>query len=229
MIKENLATVRARIAAAASRSGRDPASITLIGVSKTKPVERVREGIEAGLTHLGENRVQEAAPKIESLASLDPQPTWHLIGHLQSNKARRAATVFSWVQSVDREELARRLDRAAGELQKTLAILIQVDLGGEATKHGAARREVENLVQVAESLPHLRVRGLMTIPPLGSHEETRPFFRELRQMRDDLESKGHDLPELSMGMTNDFEVAVEEGATMVRVGTALFGARSTPR
>ena len=225
MIGENLVSVRGRIAAAAARAGRDSARITLIGVSKTKPAEQVREAVEAGLTHVGENRVQEAASKVTSLASLKPPPTWHLIGHLQSNKVRRAAEVFSCVHSIDRDELARRLDRAAGDLGKRLDVLIQVDLGGEVTKHGTPVEGLDGLVDLTAGLSHLRLRGLMTIPPLGEPETTRPFFRRLREIRDGLRTRGHELPELSMGMTNDFEVAIEEGATMVRVGTALFGAR----
>jgi pyridoxal phosphate enzyme (YggS family) len=224
-IEGNLSAVRERIVAAANRAGRDPGSITLVGVSKTMPAERVREAVEAGLLHIGENRVQEAVSKVGTLSSLTPSPIWHLIGHLQSNKARRAAEVFSWVQSIDREDLARRLDRAAGDLGKTLDVLIQVDVGDEPTKHGVTVDELKPLAEVTAALSHLRLQGLMTIPPLGEPETARPFFRRLREIRDGLQATGHELPELSMGMTNDFEVAVEEGATIIRVGRAIFGER----
>ena len=225
-VRENLERVRARVQAAARRAGRDPAGITLIGITKTMPVDRIREAVAAGLTHFGENRVQEAAGKIPELGGAAAGLTWHLVGHLQSNKARKAVELFDCIQSVDSIKLARLLDRAAAALGARRDILIQVDLGGEPTKFGLEPGLLDDLVDEAASLAGLRVRGLMTIPPLFEDPAgARPFFRRLRELRDRLASSGCDLPDLSMGMTSDFEVAIEEGATMVRVGRAIFGGR----
>jgi len=186
----------------------------------------VEAAVAAGLEHLGENRVQEAAGKIERLRGLQDRTTWHLIGHLQSNKARKAAGLFSWIHSVDRTELLERLERHATELDRRLEVLIQVDLGGEPTKHGTAEKELAPLLEAAGASRALKVRGLMTIPPLlPDPEQVRPYFRKLRELRDALARPGLPLAHLSMGMTNDFEVAIEEGATMVRVGRAIFGER----
>lgn len=221
-----LGAVRARIEKAARAAGRSPDEVALIGVTKTVPPDRIRPVVEAGLQHIGENRVQEAASKVEALASLVPRPQWHLIGHLQSNKATRAVALFDWIHSIDREELARRVDRAAGARGARINVLIQVDLGHEVTKHGAAAEEVAALARSIAALPNLELKGLMTIPPLfDTPEGSRRFFRRLRALRDEVVAKGPPLPELSMGMSFDLEVAVEEGATMIRVGQALFGER----
>ncbi|MFQ5701808.1 MAG: YggS family pyridoxal phosphate-dependent enzyme [Acidobacteriota bacterium] len=225
-MRSNLESVMDRIHAAAGRAGRDASEITLIGVTKTVPAARVRAAIEAGLAHIGENRVQEAAAKLEALEAAGVRPVCHLVGHLQSNKARRAVDLFSWIHSVDRADLARRLDRIAGERGVRLNVLLQVDLGQEATKHGIEPARLGELAAVAVPLAHLEVCGLMTIPPLGERaEQARPFFRRLRELRDTLAERGYAFAHLSMGMTNDFEVAIEEGATMVRVGRAIFGER----
>ncbi|HKY31625.1 MAG TPA: YggS family pyridoxal phosphate-dependent enzyme [Candidatus Polarisedimenticolia bacterium] len=221
-----LEQVAARIEAAARRAGRDPGSITLVGVTKTVPAAAILEAVLAGLRHIGENRVQEAASKAPALAGQSGVVTWHLIGHLQSNKAARAAELFQWIHSVDNLDLGRRLDQAAGRLGRRLDVLMQVDLGHEPTKHGVDAGRLEELSSGLASLERLRLRGLMTIPPLFDDPgRSRPFFRQLRVLRDRLAARGQDLPELSMGMSGDFEVAIEEGATMVRVGRALFGER----
>ncbi len=175
--------------------------------------------------HLGENRVQEAASKIGQVGGA-PEITWHLIGHLQSNKANRAVELFPWIHSVDRVDLARRLDRGAGHLGIRTRVLLQVDLGREPTKHGVDPGRLRELAEEVASLPNLELCGLMTLPPWSDNpESSRPFFSRLRLLRDELASRGRVLPHLSMGMTGDFEVAVEEGATLVRVGTAIFGER----
>ena len=225
---ERLEEVRARLAAAAARSNRSVDEITLVAVSKTHPVEAVREAIAAGLDNFGENRVQEAESKIPAVGRTAAR--WHLIGHLQSNKARRAVELFDCVHSLDSPDLARRLNRICDELdRRELPVLIQVDLGHEATKTGIDEQDVGELVSVLRECSSLRLAGLMTLPPfLDEAEKVRPYFRRLRELRDDLKAKGAfgDYPgELSMGMTHDFEIAIEEGATMVRVGTAIFGAR----
>jgi len=223
---EGLRGVQARLEAAARRAGRSPDEVTLVGVAKTVPADRIRPVVAAGLRHIGENRVQEAVSKIDALAGLTPKPQWHLVGHLQSNKAVRAAALFDWIHSVDSEDLARRLDRAAAARGAPLNVLIQVDLGREATKHGIAETQVLALARALAPLPHLRLAGLMTIPPLlETPEGSRRYFRRLRALRDEAAAAGISLPELSMGMSLDLEVAVEEGATMIRVGRALFGER----
>jgi hypothetical protein len=216
------------MAAAAARAGRDPASIRLVAVCKTFPPALVREAAAAGQIDFGENRVQEGLDKIETLADLPLQ--WHLIGHLQSNKARRAAAAFPWIHSVDRLDLVARLDRAADESGVVPNVLIQVDLAGEATKHGADAAAVGDLVRAAAEARALRLRGLMLLPPFSDDpEDSRPWFTRLRDLRDELVAgggaAGH-LAELSMGMSHDFAVAIEEGATIVRVGTAIFGRRA---
>jgi pyridoxal phosphate enzyme (YggS family) len=227
-IAANLADVRHQIADAADRAGRDPAGIRLVAVSKTFPATLVREAAAAGQTDFGENRVQEGLEKIEALSDLSLE--WHLIGHLQSNKAKRAAASFSWIHSVDRLDLLQRLDRAAVEAGTTPNILIQVDLAGETTKHGADMRVLQPLVQAAADGRAVRLRGLMLLPPLPEEaEDSRPWFRRLHGLRDGLVSSGVPasmLAELSMGMSQDFEIAIEEGATIIRVGTAIFGKRT---
>ncbi len=222
-IADRLAGIRSRMAAAASRAGRDPASIRLVAVSKMMPLEAIREALEAGVTTLGENRVQEAASKI---AALPGAATWHLVGHLQTNKARLAVQLFEVIHSLDSEKLARELDRHGGQAGKVVRCLVEVNLGGEASKSGTTEEGLRPLLETAATLPHVRIEGLMTIPPLLSDpEEIRPYFRRLRFLRDRLQGEGFRLGELSMGMTQDFEVAIEEGATLVRIGTALFGPR----
>jgi pyridoxal phosphate enzyme (YggS family) len=230
MVRDNLHRVRERLEAAARRARRDPAGVTLIGITKTIAVERIGEAVAAGLMHLGENRVQEADAKIPALGGASSGITWHLVGHLQSNKARKAVELFDCIHSVDSVRLARMLGSEAsghpGLRGARRDILIQVDLGGEPTKFGLEPGLLDDLIHEAASLPSLRVRGLMTLPPMFDDPEgSRPFFRRLRELRDRLAGRGCDLPDLSMGMTNDFEVAIEEGATMVRVGRAIFGAR----
>src|SRR5712691_11297405 len=215
-VQANLERVRERIARAARRAGRRPEDILLIGVSKTVPAERVREAIAAGLPALGENRVQEAREKIRALGR--PVP-WHLIGHLQTNKVKDALELFDVIQSVDRLALASEIARRA---TRPVDLLIEVNLGGEPSKSGFARSEVKPALDALRSMPMLRVRGLMAIPPaVDEPEKARLWFRALRELRD-----GAGLAELSMGMSGDFEVAIEEGATMVRVGTAIFGERT---
>lgn len=222
-ITARLESVRARIAAAARRARRDPDDVTLIGITKTVPIDRIRQAVAAGLASLGENRVQEAETKIPSLPG---GIAWHLVGHLQANKARRAVALFSVVHSVDSVDLARRLDRMARESGRRLDVLLQVDLAGETTKHGLPVDALEPSIAATARLDALRLRGLMIIPPPAAEPEgSRRWFRRLREIRDRLARSGPPLTDLSMGMTDDFEVAVEEGATMVRVGRALFGER----
>ena len=212
---------------AARSAGRDPASVRLIAVSKTFPIEAVRAAYDAGQRDFGENRVQEGLQKVER--STDLSIRWHLIGHLQTNKARKAAPAFAMIQSVDTVELLERLDRAADETGRAPELLIQVDLGGEATKHGAPPAEVPRLFEAAAACRAARVVGLMTLPPVpDTPEDARPWFRQLRDLRDEWQAAGVPAPmlrELSMGMSGDFEVAIQEGATLVRVGTAIFGSR----
>ena len=226
-LRTRLDEVRARIARAAGRVGRDPASIRLVAVSKTFPAELVRAAADLGQIDFGENRVQEALPKMDETADLPIR--WHLVGHLQSNKAKRAGR-FDVIHSVDGAALVPRLDEAARAARKTVEFLVQVDLAGEATKHGAQEDEVAGVFDAARSLAALRAVGLMLLPPFFEDpEEARPFFRRLRDLRQRLLARGiapSALAELSMGMSHDFEVAVEEGATLLRVGTAIFGGRS---
>lgn len=230
-IRENLARVEERIATAARRAGRSPGEVTLIAVSKTHTAEAIREAFDAGLRHFGENRVQEWEGKCGTLQDLNS--TWHLIGHLQSNKAARAAKLFQAVDSVDDFALAQRLSRARIELGAAgrLRVLIEVHIAKEEAKSGAAAEELPELAESVAALPALELAGLMCIPPfVEDAEEARPHFRRLRELRDDLAARlGVALPVLSMGMSHDFEVAIEEGATEVRVGTALFGARGAAR
>lgn len=213
------------MASAAERAGRPPESITLVAVSKTFPAEAIRAGFDAGLRHFGENRVQEWESKRPSIADLEA--TWHLIGHLQSNKARRAATLFDRVDSVDGVALAQKLASAAIAKGRRLQVLIEVHLGEEETKSGAAEADLPQVAQTVVALPNLELRGLMAIPPYFEEaERARPYFQKLRGLRDDLNHRlAFALPVLSMGMSHDFEIAIEEGATEIRVGSAIFGAR----
>jgi pyridoxal phosphate enzyme (YggS family) len=227
-IRANLADVRRRIEAAAAAAGRSPAEVGLVAISKTFPVEALAEAVAAGQLRLGENKVQEAEPKVRGLAS-GPRIEWHLVGHLQSNKGRRAAEIFDVIHSVDSLRLAVKLDAAARELRRTLSILVQVDLRGEPTKSGVERDGLEALVDGLAALDGLSLDGLMTLPPFAEDpERARPYFRELRELRDRLEARRPGClgrRHLSMGMSHDFEVAIAEGATLVRIGTAIFGAR----
>ena len=226
-LRARLADIRSRIERAAGRAGRDPASIRLVAVSKTFPAEAVREAHAAGQLDFGENRVQEGLQKIGETTDLNIR--WHLLGHLQTNKARKAGPAFAMVQSVDSVELIQKLDAAAADAGRTPELLIQVDLAGEATKYGAPPGEVPRLVEAAGACRAATVVGLMTLPPVpDTPEDARPFFRRLRELRDEWLAAGVPefmLRELSMGMSGDFEVAIEEGATIVRVGTAIFGSR----
>jgi PLP dependent protein len=215
------------MAAAAGAAGRDPSSVRLVAVSKTFPVEAVRDAFAAGQRDFGENRVQEGLQKIGETTDLTIR--WHLLGHLQTNKARKAGPAFAMVQSVDSVELIQKLDAAALETGRTPELLIQVDLAGEATKFGAEPDEVPRLFDAAGACRAATVVGLMTLPPVpDTPEDARPYFRRLRGLRDEWLAAGVPasmLRELSMGMSGDFEIAVQEGATMVRVGTAIFGSR----
>jgi hypothetical protein len=232
-IVENVNRVRERIAAAARRAGRNSDKITLMGVSKTFPVEGIREAYAAGLRVFGENRVQEFAEKAGAVTDLTAAE-WHLIGHLQSNKATRAAELFSAVDSVDSVRLAERLNASAEKTAKTLPTLIEINIGGEEAKSGVSpdSDELEKILMAAPNWGNLHVLGLMTVPPYSEDPEgARPFFRHLRAIRDRFASRR--LPAiamdvLSMGMSHDFEVAIEEGSTCVRVGTAIFGDRAKP-
>jgi len=229
-IAENIAHVRKRIAAAARSANRNPDEITLMAVTKTFPPDRIREAYAAGLRVFGENRVQEFAAKATTLRDLR-DVEWHLIGHLQTNKAAKAAELFDAVDSVDSVRTAEKLNASAASTGKTLSILIEINVGGERAKSGVApgSGELEKILQGAPRWRNLKIRGLMTVPPYTEDPEgSRPYFRQLRQIRDSIAARK--LPQvvmevLSMGMSHDFEVAIEEGATCVRVGTAIFGER----
>lgn len=220
-IADDLDDVRRRVKVAATRAGRDAGEIHLVAVSKTHSAEALREAIAAGVTAFGENRVQEASSKIVELGR--DAAEWHLIGHLQSNKARLAVRLFDVIQSVDSLELAQRLERICTEEGRSeLAVFVQVDLAGESTKSGVSEASLSSLIKFLNSCDRLRLRGLMIVPPFFEDAElTRPFFRRLRVIRDESLPGGG----LSMGMSHDFEVAIEEGATVIRVGTAIFGTR----
>jgi len=220
--------VRERMSAAAIRAGREAADVKLVAVSKTHTAELVSEAVAAGVADFGENRVQEAEAKIPKVGR--DAACWHLIGHLQANKARRAVELFDVIHSLDSESLARRLDRVCGELNREeFPVLIQVDLGHEQTKRGVQESELPKLIDAIAECEHLRLIGLMTLPPFFDEpERVRPFFRRLRELRDELSSLGafgKSPGDLSMGMTHDYEIAIEEGATIIRVGTAIFGER----
>jgi pyridoxal phosphate enzyme (YggS family) len=224
--RERLRRVREQIARAAQRAGRSAEDVTLIAVSKTFDPTVVQQAVDAGVRDLGENRVQEAVPKASKVIG---KVRWHLIGHLQSNKVKPAVETFRVIHTIDSVKLAERVDRIAGELGKRPTVLVQVDLAQEPTKSGADERELGSIVEALDSARNLEFRGLMSLPPFfDSPERTRPYFRKLREMLDDLNrnrTPERQLTELSMGMSHDFEVAIEEGATLVRVGTAIFGRR----
>lgn len=225
----NLAIVRERIAAAAARGGRRASDVRLVAVSKTFGIDHVRAAVAAGQSEFGENRVQEAAGKIAAAST--PGVTWHLIGHLQSNKTRKAAEIFGWIQSVDSVALLQRIDAAVGD-GPPITVLVQVDLAAEPTKHGAPPEEARRIFEAAHGCGGVRPAGLMLLPPFfDDPEQARPYFRQLRDLQETLRRDRIPeewLRELSMGMSHDLEVAVEEGATIVRVGTAIFGRRPKP-
>jgi pyridoxal phosphate enzyme (YggS family) len=227
MICDNLDRIRTRIQEAAENCERDPDEIRLVAVSKRMPVKAVAEAHRCGQVIFGENYLQDARGKIKQL---EPSLQWHFIGHLQTNKAKTAAELFQVIETVDRLKIARALNKYAGELEKSLEVLIQVNVGREPQKSGVLPDETKGLLQDIGSLSNLKVRGLMTMPPYGREPEaSRPWFRKLKQLAVQLASEGlfedNDAVELSMGMTGDFTVAIEEGATLVRVGTAIFGPR----
>jgi pyridoxal phosphate enzyme (YggS family) len=239
-LEPRLSAVRERMRQASERAGRAAGEVRLVGASKTVAAERLAAAVRAGLADLGENRVQEAESKVSAVRAAlvnVPGPTWHLIGHLQSNKARRAVALFDWIESLDSPGLADALDRIAGELGRRQTVLVEVNVAGEASKSGVAPEDAAKLVAHAASLKHLDVRGLMTVGPhVETPEQARPAFQRMRALlaeaRRGLEARralGEDaaaqFDQLSMGMSGDFEVAIEEGATVVRVGSALFGAR----
>ena len=226
-MKTQITTIQERIRLAANSAGRIPGTVRLVAVSKTVPAERVRDAVEAGIVLLGENYIQEAREKIEILQELDV--SWHYIGHLQSNKAKYAVRLFDLIHSVDSLKLAQELEKQAAKNGKVQDILIQVNTGKETSKSGIYEEETLNLVRQAGEMEHLSVKGLMTLPPyFNAPEKVRPYFKALRELRDRIQAE--DLPgvfmnELSMGMTGDFEAAIQEGATLVRIGTAIFGER----
>jgi len=220
--------IRRAIVTAATRAHRSADDVTLVAVSKTHPADKVCEAIAAGQIDFGENRVQEADAKIPEVGR--DAARWHLIGHLQSNKARRAVELFDWIHSVDSVDLARRIDRICRQVDRgELPVLIQVDLGHEATKTGVPEKDLRKIVDAVRECDRLRLMGLMILPPFFDEaEKARPYFKRLRELRDELQKEGvfgEQLGDLSMGMTHDFEIAIEEGATIIRVGTAIFGER----
>jgi len=227
-MKAQIEAIAHRIEKAAAAAGRKPASVRLVAVSKTVPADRVRDAIQNGITLLGENYIQEAREKIEALAEFPV--AWHFIGHLQRNKAKYAVRLFDLIHSVDSIKLARELDRQAGKIDKIQDILIQVNTGKEASKSGVYVEEALTLVREAGQMNHIAIKGLMTLPPyFNAPDRVRPYFQALRELRDRIASEslpGIRMDELSMGMTGDFEAAIQEGATLVRIGTALFGERA---
>ncbi len=227
-IAQNLSRIRERIGQTAFSCRRSPDEITILAVCKTFPVEAIAQAIQAGHYAFGENRVQEAEPKILALRG-DERLRWHLVGHLQSNKARKAAELFDVIHSLDSHKLALKLNEAALSRSRPLSVFLQVDLGEEETKFGVERSQINSVVSAVRDLPAIRLDGLMTMPPyFEDPERARPFFAELRQLRDELEQKYPGClgeRHLSMGMSHDFEIAIQEGATIVRIGTAIFGER----
>jgi pyridoxal phosphate enzyme (YggS family) len=225
----NLKDIYRKMAHAAMRAGREPSEVTLIAVTKNVHIDVIRKAVDTGVREFGENRVQEAQKKIEDriLQTGGSALIWHLIGHLQKNKAKTAVKIFDLIHSVDSKELAEELDRQAAKISKIQRILIQVKLSEEETKQGVAAGGFFPLIHRVASLANLKLEGLMTLPPyFDGPERARPYFRRLLELKKEAASRGFELPVVSMGMSNDFEVAIEEGATMVRIGTALFGERS---
>ncbi|MGB9711316.1 MAG: YggS family pyridoxal phosphate-dependent enzyme [Thermodesulfovibrio sp.] len=230
MLSERISSVFKKITYAALRAGRNPEEIKVVAVTKSQGIDKIKEAAQLGLRIFGENRVQEAKNKIEALKDFIAQwqinIEWHMIGHLQSNKVKDALRLFEVIHSVDSEKLAVLINKEAEKIGKIQRVLIQVKLSEEESKFGIEPENTEKLVELCFRLPNIKVEGLMTIPPYFENpENARPYFRKLRQIKDSLFQKGYALTELSMGMSNDFEVAIEEGATMVRIGTALFGQR----
>ncbi|HMK55174.1 MAG TPA: YggS family pyridoxal phosphate-dependent enzyme [Dissulfurispiraceae bacterium] len=228
MLLENTSAVFKKMSHAAMRAGRRPEDVRLVAVTKTIGIDLIRQACDVGLRVFGENKVQEAQNKVSALRSEMPdiRIEWHMIGHLQRNKAKPAVGLFDLIHSLDSEELAADLDRAAGSLGKVQRVLIQVKLSMEETKSGVAEEGLSPLVGRVANLRNIKLEGLMTMPPFFDDPElSRPYFRRLRELRDELGKKGFALPELSMGMSHDFEVAIQEGATLVRIGTAIFGER----
>ncbi len=221
---ENLESIQQRIRAACQRAGRDAASVTLLAVSKTHPPEAIREAVECGQFLFGENKIQEAKAKIPQCPG---KARWQFIGHLQSNKVRDAVELFEMIQGVDSLDIAREISKRAGQAAKTVPVLLEVNVAGEASKFGYAPERLLTELNELNALPRLKIHGLMAIPPFTPvPEKARPYFKRLRELQDECEQKlGAPLPQLSMGMSGDFEVAIEEGSTLVRVGTALFGER----
>jgi|SRR5208337_221148 len=229
MLIENASAILKKMSHAAISAGRNPNEVSLIAVTKTVEIEKIKEAIDIGLRIFGENRVQEAQKKVPGFKSevSDSGIEWHLIGHLQNNKAKYAVRLFDLIHTVDSVELAEEINRQAEKIDKIQTVLVQVKLSGEETKHGVSEDDLVPLLKKVKGMNNLKLKGLMTIPPFFEDpEKTRPYFRRLRELRDKAEKAGCGLTELSMGMSNDFEVAIEEGATMVRIGTALFGERS---
>ena len=222
-VAERLQAVRLRIADACARTGRSPDEVTLVAVTKGFPPEAVREAAAAGVRHFGENRIQEAQAKLPALGDLSPKPTWHMVGHLQTNKVKTALNLFDIIQSVDSFHLAEAINRRAPQPNR-VPVLLEVNVAEEPAKYGFSPDELPSQAEAIRRLPGLDVRGLMTVAPMtDDREQLRPIFRRLRQLAQSLQ-----LPELSMGMTDDFETAVEEGASIVRVGRAIFGERNQP-
>lgn len=225
-VKDNLLSVRERIEKAALRAVRDPSDVVLVAVSKRIDTQKIEEAISGGATVFGENYVQEAKQKIEKFGQ---QVQWHMIGHLQTNKVKSAVNLFHMIQTVDRIEVAREINKRGINLGKKISVLIQVNISQEDTKSGVEKERVVSLVSEIADLTHIQVKGLMTMPPYFTDpEEARPYFKSLRKLRDEIERErlqDTSMRELSMGMSNDFEVAIQEGATLVRVGTAIFGER----
>jgi pyridoxal phosphate enzyme (YggS family) len=227
-IAENIENVQNRIKRAAEKVGRDAKEIKLVTVTKTVDVNRIKEAVEAGLRIFGENRVQEAQKKVASYELRVPSGKieWHFIGHLQTNKAKYAVQLFDMIHSIDSTALAEELNKQAAKINKIQDALIEVKLSEEETKHGVPKNELMELIESTKDMKNLNILGLMTIPPFyDDAEKTRPYFKRLRELRDVAVKNGYNLPELSMGMSHDFEIAIEEGATMVRIGTAIFGER----
>jgi len=228
VLLDTIKNVYRKISSAAIRSGRNPFDVTLVAVTKTVDAGRIKEAVSLGLRVFGENRVQEAQKKIEQCKEecADCQVEWHMIGHLQKNKAKIAVRLFDLIHSIDSIGLAEEVNTCASKENKVQKVLIEVKLSEEETKQGVAKENLMGLIRAATTMKNLKLTGLMTIPPFFEDPEmARPFFRELRELRDNAEKNGYALPELSMGMTNDFEVAILEGATMVRIGTGIFGER----
>lgn len=230
-IKANLKTVNEKISRSVVTAGRNPQDIKLVAVTKTIDLPEIIEAVKAGVFILGENRVQEAQKKSLEFVEFGVRSSgykveWHLIGHLQKNKAKQAVQLFELIHTIDSVELADEVSKQAKKMNKTQRVLVQIKLSDEATKHGISEKDMPELIKQVSKMQNLKLEGLMTIPPyFDDPEKARPYFKRLRKLRDEAGKKGFNLPELSMGMSNDFEVAIEEGATMVRIGTAIFGER----